>query len=427
MHSLSNMVTISGVFPDTVPEKLTVALVPSSLTIGVANTASFTTFEGSVGVNTGYVLINNEIISYDSIGSGVLNISTNGRGINGSTTRNHSINNLVYKYELNDMSLARINTTHEIPNDSSLLTSLSDIDNYYLKLFSGSNTINFKEEKTSGSSNCKATQNFQYNSLIPQFNTLSPQNTSINASLRSITGTSAGGSEISFSDNGYESVSLNNNNELNSPRMICSKINETSNLTFMPKSKSLILNISMDTTDENVSPVIDITESGTFILSRNRINNPILDYVSDSRSNNLIGDPHSSVYISNRINLLQPATSLKVITNTYRNSSSDFRVLYRLFKSDSSEIEQSYQLFPGYNNLKDLNGDGIGDIIIDQSLNDGSSDIFVPSDENNHFSEYQFSVDNLEEFDGFAIKIVMSGTNEAYPLRFKDIRVVALA
>jgi hypothetical protein len=183
----------------------------------------------------------------------------------------------------------------------------------------------------------------------------------------------------------------------------------------------------MDTTDENVSPVIDITESGTFILSRNRINNPISNYVSDSRSNNLIGDPHSSVYVSNRIDLLQPATSLKVITNACRNSSSDFRVLYRLFKSDSSEIEQSYQLFPGYNNLKDLNGDGIGDIIIDQSLNDGSSDIFVSSDENNNFSEYQFSADNLEEFNGFAIKIVMSGTNEAYPLRFRDIRVVALA
>jgi len=428
MHSLSNKVTISGVFPDTVPEKLTVAIVPSSLTIGVANTATFTTFEGSVGVNTGYILINNEIISYDSVGSGVLNISTNGRGINGSTTRNHSINDLVYKYELNGMSLVRINTTHEIPDDSSLLTSLGDIDNYYLKLFGVSNnTIYFNEEKTSGSSNCKATQNFQYNSIIPQFNTLSPQNTSINASLRSITGTSAGGSEISFSDNAYESVSLNNNNELNSPRMICSKINETTNLTFMPRSKSLILNISMDTTDENVSPVIDITESGTFILSRNRINNPISNYVSDSRSNNLIGDPHSSVYVSNRIDLLQPATSLKVITNACRNSSSDFRVLYRLFKSDSSEIEQSYQLFPGYNNLKDLNGDGVGDIIIDQSLNDGSSDIFVSSDENNNFSEYQFSADNLEEFNGFAIKIVMSGTNEAYPLRFRDIRVVALA
>ena len=28
------------------------------------------------------------------------------------------------------------------------------------------------------------------------------------------------------------------------------------------------------------------------------------------------------------------------------------------------------------------------------------------------FKEYQFSVDNLEEFIGYKIKIVMSGTNE---------------
>ena len=45
----------------------------------------------------------------------------------------------------------------------------------------------------------------------------------------------------------------------------------------------------------------------------------------------------------------------------------------------------------------------------------------------NEFSEYQFSTDDLEPFTGFKIKIVMSGTNEAYAPRFKDFRVIALA
>ena len=50
----------------------------------------------------------------------------------------------------------------------------------------------------------------------------------------------------------------------------------------------------------------------------------------------------------------------------------------------------------------------------------------IPSLED-EFKEYQFSIDNLEEFIGYKIKIVMSGTNEAKPPRFKDLRVIALA
>jgi len=157
------------------------------------------------------------------------------------------------------------------------------------------------------------------------------------------------------------------------------------------------------------------------------LNSPIQNYVSDSRSNQITGDPHAAVYISNRIDLKQPATSLKVLVSAYRHSSADFRVLYRLFRPDSSEIEQTYELFPGYDNLKDLNGDGFGETIIDSKLNNGRADAFVPSSRDNEFLEYQFSVDNLDKFTGFAIKIVSSGSNEARSPRFKDLRVIALA
>ena len=40
-------------------------------------------------------------------------------------------------------------------------------------------------------------------------------------------------------------------------------------------------------------------------------------------------------------------------------------------------------------------------------------------------STYEF--DDLEEFTGFKIKIVCSGTNEAFAPRFKDFRTIALA
>jgi len=149
--------------------------------------------------------------------------------------------------------------------------------------------------------------------------------------------------------------------------------------------------------------------------------------VSDSRSNIVSGDPHASVYISKKVTLLQPASSLKVILSSYRHSSSDFRVLYKLFRSDSSEVDQAYQLFPGYSNLIDSDADGIGDKVVDTYLNDGSSDIFVGASSDDQFLDYQYTIDNLEQFNGFVIKIVMSGTNEAYAPRFRDLRAIALA
>ena len=183
----------------------------------------------------------------------------------------------------------------------------------------------------------------------------------------------------------------------------------------------------MQTSNTNVSPEIDLSEAATYVFNRKRLNRPILNYVTDPRSNQSSDDPHASVYVSNKIELAKPATSLKVLLTAYRNASSDFRVLYKLFRSDSSEIDQTYELFPGYNNLTDTDGDGFGDTVIDTNLNDGSSDAFVKASNDDEFLEYQYTVDDLEQFNGFVIKIVMSGTNESYTPRFRDLRAIALA
>ena len=43
------------------------------------------------------------------------------------------------------------------------------------------------------------------------------------------------------------------------------------------------------------------------------------------------------------------------------------------------------------------------------------------------FLDYQFTADNLTEFNGFVIKVVFSGTNESEAPRLQDIRAIALA
>ncbi len=69
----------------------------------------------------------------------------------------------------------------------------------------------------------------------------------------------------------------------------------------------------------------------------------------------------------------------------------------------------------------------MADMVINSDLNSGRADAFVSPSDFDEFKDYQFSVDDLDEFTGFKFKIVISGTNEAFPPRFKDFRAIALA
>ena len=432
MTSIQNVVQLDSIKPDTVPVLLTENISSTDTTISVANTTPFAKFEG-ISTSTGYVQIGKEIIFYNGIGSGNLSVGT--RGFGGSPQDAHFVNDQAFKYEFNGISLTGINTTNNLSTNATL-QSLKTSDTYFLEINRGAgrpnlanrstgvNQISFTDEKVAGASGAVGSQNFQYDAFVPSFTVMTPStNTTISSQLRSVSGTSEGGSEISFVDQGYQSVELNQINRLSSPRLLCSKVNEDSKLGGLPRKKSVTLLTQFNTTDSNLSPVLD-TMNGAFRFLRNRLNSPISDYIVDSRSNNLSDDPHSACYISQKINLKQASTSLKVLIGAYRHPSADFRVLYRLFKTDSSEVKQSYELFPGFDNLKDV---GIDKLVIDPKSNSGKPDIFVPASKEDEFKEYEFTVDELDEFVGFQIKIVMSGTNEAYPPRFKDLRVIALA
>ena len=433
MHADNNVVVLADLEPDTIPTTLDAALGISDTIISVANTSIFATFEG-ITTSRGYLKVNNEIIFYNSItagsaGAGTLGIGT--RGIDNSLIRQHNISDRVYPYELNGISLTRINTQHNLPSDTAL-TSQRDFDTYHLQIDRGSRTsgdsqLSFTDENTLGGTGASASKNVQFNNIATRFNVFTPgETTSITSQIRTVSATSAGGSEISFLDQGYESIELNNNNELETTRMVASQINETTRLSDLPKSKSLTVALTMNTADANLSPAMDVS-TASIVFTRNRLNNPISDYAFDGRVNLVQEDPHSAVYVTNRVDLKQPATSLKVLVSSYRHSSADFRVLYQLFRADSNGVEQAYELFPGYDNLRDTDGDGFGDSIVDATLNSGRSDAFVRSSNDGEFLEYQFTADELEQFTGFRIKIVMSGTNEAKAPRFKDLRTIALA
>ena len=415
--------------PDTLKVQTTSTIASDSTEVEIADSTPFTSFNG-ITTTTGSALIGSEIVTY-SIPAGVSGKLNIVRGQFNTTPLSHDAGSDIQTYESGGISLAGINTSFDI-------TTFDDgIDNYYLKVDvlgldanrTGDKLICFSNEKAFGGKNVQISQNHQFSTINPQLNVITPgKSTNVNTNIRTVSGTSSGGNEVSFIDQGFEPVTLNKTAFLPSPRIVASVTNEVERLTTLPKNKSLTLNVNMSSTDSNLSPVLDV-KNATFILGRNKINNPVGvdNYATDERPNGLRGDPHGSVFISKLVTLKNPATSLKVLVAASRQPEADFRVYYRLFSFDSSGVSQTYRPFPGYKNMLDTSGDGFGDQIIDIAMNDGRPDAFVAANSIGEFSEYQFSVDDLEEFNGFKIKIVMSSTNESVPIRLKDFRAIALA
>ena len=433
MYSNTNSVILTDVEPDTTPTTLSSSVtITETGTISIASTTGFDTFEGqSVGVGyTGYVLIGDEIISYTAVNSGSLTIGT--RGIDNTKTQPHSFGNNVYKYELGGVSLRRINGVENVVSNLE-----NEIDGYNVQIDMSTNgndrsgdgttsnapKLSFNYESSVGGSNVKATENLQFNELVPSYDILTPSSsTNVSASVRTITGRSVDGSETPFVDNGFENVELNEVNKLTSIRMVASEINESNKLTALPSNKSFTTRIVLSSDDENLSPII-YTNNSLTEFRLNRLNSPVSDYSADNSVNSLVFDPHAAIYVSNTVNLTQASTSLKVILDAYRHESADFRVLYSLIKADSSEVKQEFELFPGYDNLK-LTASGLS--VINSANNSGRPDVIVPASLEGQYREYEFTADNLELFTGYTIKIVMSGTNQAYAPRIKNLRTIAL-
>ena len=437
MNSTANYVTITGA-QSNVPPVLTsgnLSLTDTSISVAIADTANFTTYEGvSIGSsNPGYVILDNEIIQYTSIGNGSIGGLT--RGIDGTIPQPHTFPSQLYKYELNGVSLRRINTTFGI--NSLYPTS----DGYYVQIgvgTAGGNTdrstdngfptLAFASQANLGGENIYATENIQFDALIPNYNIITPgDETSVNALIRTISGTSMGGNESSFVDQGFQTIQLNATNRLPTTRIVASRVNEINYLSplVFPRSKSFTTNIVLSTTNKNLSPMIYLNEAFTEFRS-NRMNNPIQNFALDPRVNSLIYDPSAAIYVSTPVFLDQPARGLKVYLSAYRDVSADFRVLYSLIRPNANGIIQAFELFPGYDNLRDTTGSGFGDTVINPSNNSGLPDRYVRPSNIDEFLEYVYTADNLDLFTGYIIKIVFEGTNQALAPRLNSIRTIAI-
>ena len=434
MYFNNNRVEISGAQSDIRPTKLTATYeIGSVADIEVDSASSFSAFE-NVGVgttNVGYLQIGDEIIEYTSVSGNTIG----GDIVRGTNQITYPVGTPVYKYELGGVSLKRINTSHDLSSVS--VSNPISFDSYNINLDMSSATgtartdgggypvLYLNQTKSTGGYKIKATQNIPFEIITPIVQNVTVPGTTISAQVRTTSSSSLSGTEIPYIDKGFETATIGEINYLDTPRAIYSKINAENNLTTIPGSKSLNLRVQLDTTDTRISPVVD-AQRVSAILTSNRLNSVITNYATDNRVNTIQSDPTACQYLSKEIVLENSATSLKVLLNAHINSTSDIRVFYAI--SDQQGFDPIYIPFPGYANLNTK-----GQVIAPEN-NDGSPDALIPKtnaygfdSSSIEYRDYTFTADDLPAFRNYRIKILLTGTNQVFVPRVKDLRVIALA
>ncbi len=406
MHSKTNKVRIKSFDSDIAPVILSTKIDDDTTTIKVSSASTFAQFGGqTVGSGkTGYIEVGKEIIGYESVDTTRNELGSLTRSIDESTKSDHDANDYVSKYEFNGVSLRSINTTHNMADKP------IRANDYYITIVG---TEMFQTTKIGGGSNLRVSQNIPFEAINPKISLISPSGTTVTSRIKTTSGTSISGNESSFSDLGYENVSLNRLNLLDSPRIIASRTNE---YNLLDNEESFALELVLSTNNRNVSPMIDLDTTRCIAIS-NLVDDEITDYRidPDPRSVKRRSGKTSAIYETGRINLEFPSNSLQVMFDGHREEGANFRVFYKLFRDDEGNANQSYIPF----NV------GIGASVRESNV--GGPDKFVsPNTRRNRFSEYKYTTDNTAPFNGFMVKVIMTSKDQSKPPRFKNFRAIAL-
>jgi hypothetical protein len=394
MYDIDNNVTIAGVSSG-IGSTLNGALAQ-----GHTTSLSLASSSGWPSSGTVHVKIGSEVISGTISGTTISSLT---RGVEGTDSA-HSSGATVELYQLNGIPLTQINKTH------SAIANIG-IDSYTI----ATTAAGGNSPGTGGGSSVTATENASMDVVQPFVPTIEFPDTTLSAKVRTTSGTSPSGSQNSFTKQTLSqarSIPVEDHYYFDNPQIVCSQVNETNELAG---AKSLNLIYTMTSLKDNLSPVVDLDRKSIVAIA-NRLDN--IDQASDLgvaalqgdyvNPTDPDGDNNEVIYCTRKVTLKTPANSIKVYLDAVKFDTAEIQVMYKILRSDDAsdfdEIGWRY-----------FNTNGLPDTTVNSSV-----DLY-------DFVERQYTVDGLEEFISFAIKIRMQGTNSSEVPRVKDLRAIALA
>ena len=405
MYSTSNRVKITGVKSDVSPSQLNGAI--TSGQTGTVNVDDSSNWPLGTGARTGYVKIDDEIISYTSKPNST-SISIGSRAQQGTTAVAHEDNSIVELYMIAGIPLYEINKTH------TALISVPELDSFQV-----STTTTATSTVSSGGTGVQCTKNISMDVMQPVLQIMELPKTTVTGKLQTTTGTSVNGAQTSFTRTAAASAldfPLDQDYYFDAPQIVCSKVNEDG--ATLAGNKSLRIVANMTSTSNTVSPMIDTKRMGVICISNktNSINvaGDIGSFSNYHTSTVAEGDPNKGIYMTKKVALSQGATAIKVLFDAVIMSESNIKVMYKTLRTDSAEnfddIEWTY-----FNTT-------------------GTSDESVPISKTRYdFKEYSYFAGKnslgvgteLPEYIAIAIKVIFQTTNSSLPPMIKDFRTIA--
>ena len=300
---------------------------------------------------------------------------------------------------LGGIPISKINTTHEAIQSF-------DLDTYEVNVSLG-NHLGGTDNVRGGGVDVLASENMYFDvvhTLVP--NVIYPK-TSLGSELFKTSTNQPQGTSNSYSlSNASQTIVLNDNNFMVTSGIVASQINETNE---MASAKSFKLELDMTTISDFVSPVVDIGSIGANTIM-NRIDS--ISSGSDLATNTTFveptepeGDNNAAIYCTRLVQLENPATQLKVIFDGFKpagTAEGEIKTYFKLLKADNTLPTEEL----GWTEFGTDN---------------------VPDADSSKFRSYEYDADNLEEFLGFAVKVVMKSKDTTQPCAIRAFRGLALA
>ena len=321
-----------------------------------------------------------------------------------------------------------ISDTFDVSEMSSAFKA--DIDEYLISIPSSvwpsrdpgnASTSNIQasfEDAIGGGSSVTASYNAYFDTIQTAVPSIQLPNTTISSTFQAVAATQPNQSNQGFSLDSVSSNLVHNDNTfLQSPKLVLSSINETRELSG---SKSLQMLTQLNSTADNVSPVLDVDSMGAIVI-QNRINSITSDTVGASGgseagresivSTSARGDDNAAVYCTKQVQLRNPANAIHILFDGYRPASG----------STDPEIDVYFKILSSESNVQ------FEDLGWIEASDTSQMPFGKPSADSTDFHEYEYNIEGLDEFVSFAVKIVLRSVDSANVPLVENFRAIALS
>ena len=280
-------------------------------------------------------------------------------------------------------------------------------------------------EKTGGGRKVRATENRVYDMIAPTLDIIEPVGTSTGVKYKGTSTKTVDSTGLSFARDG--SFVFVNNNALNVLDKPCTVLSTENQDLVSPSGKSLKFKAKLQTTNDRVSPIVNLNASHA-VLHSHSVNYPSSPTVADTAA---YGTDSVANYITKKLDLDSISSALDIYVDVSKPEDAAVEVYYKTsIDFDKTAAGTSWDDL-GWTQITDTAVSGNIKASVVPSTIPTTGNVFMTDNSESAFNEIHFTVEDTAAspvdfvFNSVAIKIVLKSKNSAEVPACKNLRIFA--